>query len=283
MNYGYSYNLSSFPNEKCDISRLNQEVHDSIITIALDYINKNDVQVTLYFKAELSDDEEIILSQIIANHSGDPFPDELPIVKAEILTEGIQYVEAGDTTQSFYRAETLILDVSSGDIEVYKDFSWPFNIGLKSATLYVRDEMVGDEMHIHEAPNTLIGVITQPLNVGDTSLYASDTVFDYIHKGYYIGLYQPGDTGIEISVVISIDIKNKCLEIYPSDVSADAGSYVAMCSKIMPYCYLTPGKIELGKTIPTAQRLPANVPIRLYYKNNNGQAKQVCFFVEYFF
>jgi len=283
MDAVYTYLVSLFPNHKCDLSRITQEIHESSITIALDYINATDSVVNFYFKAELSVDEETILGELVAVHTGEPLPEEPKVIKAEILTEHLEFVESGDVLNKF-SAETLLIDISNGEYEKITDFKWNIPVSLKSGTIGVSEDMIGDEMEVHVAPNTLVGAATQNLNVGDTSIYVSPTVIQNIKRGYYIGLYQPGDTGIQISQVLDIDSANSCLAINPSDVSANAGSYIAMCAKIIPYVYFHSfDKIELGKQIPQGQRISKGVPIRVIYKNNNGIAKKISFFVEYLY
>lgn len=280
----YTYDITDFPNQKCDVARLDKEIRDSAIIIALDYVLM-ETNVSIFFKAEISSGDKTILDEIVSNHSGEPLTQESPIVQAQILTEAPRWVKSGNTTQALFAAESLIIDVSAGDIEIAKNFSWLYDIAVKSATIYVTDDMIGDEIVVHEAPNTLIGYSTQALNVGDTSIYVSDTVFENIKKAYYVGLYVPGEEGIEISQVMGINLEQKSLTIYPaSDISADPYSYIAMCSKMVPSLVFTSNeKIEIGKTIPTASRLPANIPIRVYYKNNNGKAKKLSIFVEYLY
>jgi len=283
MNWQYTYNVSQTLNDKVDLDRLTQTIQESVITIALDYIDVAGNIISLFFKAELSDDEEIALDEIIAAHTGEALAAAPTIVKAEILTEHMKYVEAGDTL-IYFGAKTLVVDVSAGEATKKVDFKWPIPIALKSGTIGVSEEMIGDEMSIHIAPNTLVGAITQPLNIGDTSIYVSETVLQNVKRGYYVGLYQPGDDGVEIGGVISIDSTNGCLEIEPSSIEASAGSYLAMCIQISPYMYFhSLDTLEIGKQMPTAQRIPADTAIRIYYKNNNLVAKKASFFVEYLY
>lgn len=279
MDYGYSYNLSSFPNEKCDLSRLNQEVHDSTIIIALDYINAASNQVTLYFKSELSDDDEVILANIIANHSGEPLPENL-VQNVKIVVEQPKYIESGNVTQELFCAESILMDVSASIGKSYHEVSWPFNIGLKSGTIFVNESMIGDEMSVKIAPNTIVGALISNLNVDDTSIYVSPTVIKNVKYGQYIGLPQQNK---ELGRVISLG--SNYLTFTPaSDVSANAGSYVGMCAKIIPYVYFNvTGKIEIGKTVTTANRIPANTKILIEYTNNTGTAKKVSFFIEYLY
>ena len=247
--FKYTYQLTDFPNHKVDLDSLTDQIRSSNITIALDYIVEFTTYEDTYFKAELPSADVSLLNAIVASHTGEPTTPAPEIVRADILTEGLQYVEKGDTTQSFFAAETLLVDISSNESVKITDFVWSFPIALKSGTLFVSEDMIGDELDVHVAPNTLVGALIAPLSVGDTSMYVSETVVQNVKRGYYIGVYQPGDTGIEIGRVISVDIENQILEIYPSDVSLNAGTYLAMCSKVIPYLYLShPEKIEIGNT-----------------------------------
>lgn len=82
----YNYPYSDFgsalpvPPHKVDIDRLTLEIQQSAIVIALDYINKNDgTQIcTIVFKDPLSPGDETILDTIVANHNGEPLPNDIP-------------------------------------------------------------------------------------------------------------------------------------------------------------------------------------------------------------
>ena len=283
--FKYTYPFSAFPNHKVDLDSLQEQIRESAISVALDHVGTYGEEEENFFRAELSTADVSVLNVVIANHTGIPAPQETPIVRSEVLTENIKFVEAGDTTQGMYAAQSIIIDVSAGASEKIVDFTWPFDIALMSGTLGVSEDMIGDDFSVDVGPNTLVGAIIAPLNVGDTSIYVSPTVLQNIKRGFYIGLYGPGDTGVEISQVIDRDDANYALTLrYPSDVSANAGSYVAMCAKIIPELYLhSIDKIEIGKDLPTGQRIPKNIPIRVHYHNNNGVAKKVSFFVEYLY
>lgn len=286
MAFQYNYELTQFPNDKCNIDTLTTQIRNSTIKVALDFINESLGFVSIFFKAVLDTQDVGVLDDIVANHTGEPSSQEVQIVKSEILTEHIRFVEAGDTTQGLYSAQSLIIDVSAGESEKITDFTWPYDIALMSGTLGVSEDMIGDDFTIDIGPNTLVGALIAPLNVGDTSIYVSPTVLENIKKGFYVGLYNlSGDTGVEISQVIEKNDANSSLTLKaPSDVSANAGSYIAMCAKLIPNLYLhSIDKIEIGKDLPTGQRIPKNLPVRVHYHNNNGVAKKISFFVEYLY
>jgi hypothetical protein len=72
MATAYNYDITAIPSGKVDIDRLTAEIQDSNITIALDYILINNNSLDIVFKAALSAAEQVILDDIVANHSGEP-------------------------------------------------------------------------------------------------------------------------------------------------------------------------------------------------------------------
>jgi len=107
MNVKYEYNLSDFPNDKVSVDRLTEEIRTSLIITALDYINNNLNIVDIFFKSDLSTNDKTILDNIVSNHSGEPLPNAPQVVKSEVLTEHLKYVESGDLTQGLFCAESV--------------------------------------------------------------------------------------------------------------------------------------------------------------------------------
>lgn len=71
----YTYSTSEdFPNGTVATDRLTQEIRDSAITVALDYINTDGDDCIVVFKADLSSGEEDVLDGLVAAHSGEPLP-----------------------------------------------------------------------------------------------------------------------------------------------------------------------------------------------------------------
>jgi len=275
----YEYNISDFPNNKFSIDRLTREIQSSTIVISLDFINTSATEVFIYFKSDLSAGDKDILDSIIGNHSGEPLP-ENTVQNVKVVVEQPKYIETGNTTQELFCAESIVLDIPASEGSHFQDISWPFNIGLKSSTFYVSDSMIGDAMRVKIAPNTLVGALIAPLNIGDTSIYVSPTVIQYVKYGQYVGLYAAQQ---ELGRVV-MKGENYLILDKPSESNAAAGSLIAMCAKIVPYVFFTiPGKIEIGKTVTTADRVPANTKIRIEYINNTGTAKKVSFLVEYLY
>lgn len=74
-----------YTKETYDLARLTQEINLSIITIALDHINATGNELSIIFKAEISNDEKTILDGIVAVHDGTPLPDTyIQNIKGEV-------------------------------------------------------------------------------------------------------------------------------------------------------------------------------------------------------
>ena len=77
MSVKYTYSISNdFPYSKVDISRLSNEITDSDVTIALDYINTSSDDCDVWFKATLPQSDVTTCSGIVASHSGEALPDD---------------------------------------------------------------------------------------------------------------------------------------------------------------------------------------------------------------
>jgi hypothetical protein len=77
----YAFTISTaFPNGKVDSSRLTQEIRTSAIVTALDHIDTSDDVCDVWFKDALSSDDITILDGIVATHSGEPLPNNVPVL-----------------------------------------------------------------------------------------------------------------------------------------------------------------------------------------------------------
>ncbi len=279
----YNYNISDTKNYKADIDKLTNEIRLSSIKISLDFINLSNNLISIFFKADLSNDELILLNEIIANHDGTSLEKEPPIVKAEILTEHIKWVKSGNTTQMLFAGESIIIDISIGEPYKQMDFKWPYDIALMSATLGVSEEMIGDDFEVHIGSNTLIGALTQPLNIGDTSVHVSTTVIENIKIGFYLETYETDNQ--QIGQVIEADSENsKLILLSPSNINIPNNALLSAYAKLVPTLYMhSMHKVEIGKDLPTGQRIPKNTPLRICYNNNNIVEKKISFFIEYLY
>ena len=73
--------------KQVDVPRLTQEIQQSNIVTALDYISALGTAISIYFKADLSTEDKTTLDTIVANHSGLPLP--VNVVKPVLISNTI--------------------------------------------------------------------------------------------------------------------------------------------------------------------------------------------------
>lgn len=113
----YTYSISNdFPNGKVDVNRLAQEIAQSDISVALDYINTSGDDCDIWFKEAIPTSVgEGELDDIVAAHSGEPLPqtpaaktsDGRPIIQVNGYGPGkILYFTGIDDDGHYFRIES---------------------------------------------------------------------------------------------------------------------------------------------------------------------------------
>ena len=132
----YEFQITDFPNNLANISRLDYEIRESSIVTALDYINVDPSICDIWFKATLSSGDLTTLSGVIDSHSGTP-PDDLdpptmedgrPIVRADTrpLNTSTYFTCQGDTASGIGEGSELRWDFTP-DSE-YTTISGPYTL-----------------------------------------------------------------------------------------------------------------------------------------------------------
>jgi hypothetical protein len=126
----YSFPFSSFTtsNGVVNLGRLTDDIQQSAIVTALDYINTSVDHCDIWFKDILSNDNSSTLSLIVTNHSGAPLPeadeapkmpDGRPIVRSDTRPLGTMtvFTSSGDDSTSIGGGVMLKWDFSNSDDE----------------------------------------------------------------------------------------------------------------------------------------------------------------------
>lgn len=111
-----------------NLNQLSSEIQQSEITIAIDNIIALGDQVTITFKANLSESEEDLLNEIVDNHIAEPDPQQIPTVIPQALPDpgGFRYrgnatpwtnCPPGSTNLDLIMSEELHVD--GGTVIVY--------------------------------------------------------------------------------------------------------------------------------------------------------------------
>ena len=266
-----SYSYTKTP---VDVLRLEQEIRESSIVIALDHVEYSDPNLVIYFKDALSTVDNQTLDSIVAAHTGEPL--DLSQPDKVIIEEHFQK----SNVLGRYQATTISIDIPSAQGIYTKDISWPIDIALYSASIVPDLSMSGDIIDFDVAPDTVIGAITSPTTAGDNYIVVDNSVISNLKYGYFVKI-SDGANVEDLGVVKSISGSNVFTENLVQGSFA-AGSYVLMTIKFAHKLELFGDKrLDLGTTKIGGSVIPAGTVLRLVYNNVSGTAKKAVALLEY--
>lgn len=261
----YNYNILEFPNSLVNIDTFTKEINQSSIITALSHMNIINNVVEVIFKADLSNNDKIILDDLVIRHDNS-------IKHSDIINVKIKEQEDYAQTKGHFQSTVIDLEIDPSQNIVTKDITFPYPISLFSSEWNVDVTNVGDKAEFHIAPDTIIGTITSTIDgsEGLKTINVSQTVIDNISMGFHIKI--GSKTNSCIGRVASIDKDNKTITFEESiSQTYTAGSYVFMTVKVVDYWRFTaPGFNSVGESKIGAAYIPANTVLRIIYHNING-------------
>ena len=94
----YNFNvINDIAEAKVDLQRLKSEIETSNITPILKRIDQNSQTLSIYFQANLSTEENEILTALVQTHSGEPLPVEEPLTNVAVSGRVFQSAFADKT------------------------------------------------------------------------------------------------------------------------------------------------------------------------------------------
>lgn len=194
-----------------------------------------------------------------------------------------------EPTDGHFQHSQIILDIPSGypgDISIH-DYSYPMDLAIWKTEMMPDDENLGDTVTIAIAPDTIVGVLTQDANIGDTVLNVSTTVFTsgIVSKGVDIKLDNTFYSE-EVGRVSNVDSLNFQITVEtPLTQQFVAGSMVRVhiCMVRDLEFHRSDKKVKVGDKGFKSKTLPAGTVIRGIYKNNDGLAKKLYATLEYYY
>ena len=197
-------------------------------------------------------------------------------------------VDIGVTkTGGHYGCRSVIVGVSSAQDVAITDVSHPYPVSLMAAQFTTEESMRGDCLEIIVSPDTIIGAITENVDIGVTNTFGvSSTVLDNIQPGYLVGLFD-GVNRESMGRCASIDLLNNTITTtdYLSDnnFSALSPTYVEIGIRMAAIECGPPRNFQLGMNSIGASHLVPNTVIRGVYHNRSGTEKDFHFYYEYFY
>lgn len=188
-----------------------------------------------------------------------------------------EYVKTGGN----YRAESRKIITQPNSISI-AEFTWPMPINVAMVKFISSENMDGDIINSIIAPDSVIGVITQNTQIGDTTISVYPTVLQYLYIGYYVKL-NDGIHENDMGMVLGIDEKNLTIKCEKSAQNAfSAGTEVLMTIYNIVNFEIGPaGYYEFGSSHLTASYIPTGTKVRMSYMNNSSEVKKLRVYYEY--
>ena len=178
----------------CDIAQLKQEINSSAITIAIDSIISENMDIIITFKTDISAEEEVILTGLIDAHV--PIPRENDVINVALegpkTPEGVSYTYntskpldhyvcfqgAGDTATGVGEAEKLIFHLTSKTQEVVKEFTFNEGVYIKDGYIISKEAPFGASLDIeivHPVYGIVVNAFGKRVPVFGTGWFPLDT------------------------------------------------------------------------------------------------------------
>ena len=197
-------------------------------------------------------------------------------------------------TGGHYASTCVIIDIPAatiaGEITTStKAFAFP--IGLIDVHFTTTADMEGDILHADMGLDTIVGVISNDVDIGTTGvevgITVSSTVIDNIAIGYNVRLFD-GVNQDECHHVESIDAANSTIVVEqgPLDHSflASSPTYVQMTIEMLQDFTLGPAQTyRLGMNTVGSSYIPTDTVGHFRYENWDMSAKKLYIYLEFFY
>lgn len=190
----------------------------------------------------------------------------------------VKVIQEDIPTGGHYTTEGFLMDIPPLSTQILP-ISWPTRITCKLVHVQSMDENLDDILNAIVNPHTLVGIITNNIDLNSVVANVNVTVIQNVKVGFdfYIGSEHVG-------IVISIDKTNSTITFEtPTTMSHKAGEYTYTEFKIIRNLVLgTNNGYDLGQSSLGGKFLQENTITNIIYTNNSEISKRFRFSVEYF-
>jgi hypothetical protein len=232
--YKYTYQIDQFPNGKYDTSKLDREIRESSIVVALSYLAGSVDRMDIFFKNELEAKDWTTLSGVVADHDGiDDYVDYNPVKIEHEFRDKSGKLRVHQTSRQIGMRTIWtgrgddpsdVTDIGNGE---HLTFTHKVGDGNTSITKYFDFNIIENETWIHEGYITwktdemiYVSFSMVPRVVTVSGVTGGDKA---IYGGYLVVPTAPGNGNIE--VVNDITDPNGgfvCIPVTDFDVPATA-------------------------------------------------------------
>ncbi len=191
-------------------------------------------------------------------------------------TINVNHFKAEENTEGDFETSHVTMEIPSGtpgDVTEH-DVSWPSDILLWKTLLNPTTEMIGDEISVLGGPETIIGVITSPVIIGDTILNVNSTVTDNAKRGYLLTLDDTVNKDV-LGRISAIDPVGGTITVEnPTTFAYNPGTPVKISVYILRNIYIANTNVlDIGGKGFKGKTVTSGTILRVYYTNNSGTAK----------
>lgn len=219
-------------------------------------------------------------------HSIDP----LQTVKLSKRYTDVQIVkiqEENNPTNGNFRYESFKYHLNSNG-ETVSDICFPYPISILGVSTVTTEIQRGDKLNVSFIPamNT-IGTLTQPLHIGESNMYVTPSVINYMNPGHVCIINNiASNTSNNLGEVSYVNISsNMIITQYAASNDFNALTPVQIHVKAIKNMEFTePMKYAVGERKIGASYIPAKTKIRMTYSNaSSNLEKDMVMSMEYLY
>jgi len=268
-----SYSFSSNFNYKLNVDQLSRIISsNSLFTAKLSQIVIVEDYVHILFNQELSEDEQTYLNNIVANY----------VYMARDTSVIVSQEEASPNNPDIkakYKLYCVKFDALPNTVTTHTK-TFINNVGILSSQMSVRENMLGDELKACVSPNTTVGVLTQPVSVGDTVFNVSSSVVKNLIIGLNI-ILTDGINTFDCGEIVTINTGNNTIKVEtPSQYNYNVGAFVQFSFSFLNMEIGTTGYMAIGTTKVGSTVVSKGSPLVFYYTNKTSEVKRVVIYIE---
>ncbi len=214
-----------------------------------------------------------------------------PRVIDEISNNQVRFKEEEVPTKGYYRfkgyCDAIPESIPTGNITSI-DMTWPYAVSILEGWFYTPENSKGDKIDCLIAEDTIIGAIGANVSNTDTTFVVSPTVLENLEIGWHVNLFNGIITD---DVGECIDKNTISSTITVSDPPSNAyttsplTTYVRMTVPTITDLHIVKpfDKYAFAQKKHGSRYIPAGTTVKIKYTNNEGNAKNFAYNLEYLY